>query len=143
MFKAFLKRQLGGRRVLSEEFEEYVLKNLDELIANCSDVCDVERLKAIKIADGLKYEGCELCVVKTALDKLSLPTYSITYEDGRFSEFVLIPPYVLDVRDQVLYVMNYESFKEYINDLLMFNAISVEVAEEIVKWFESITSKSS
>jgi len=126
--------------VLAGEFEEYILKNLDEFISSCADVCDVERVKAINLVDGLKYEGCELCVVKTVLDRLSLPTYSIAYKDGRFSEFVFIPPYVLDVRDEVLYVMDYESFKEYVNDLLAFNAVSAEVAEEVIKWFESLTS---
>ncbi len=120
-----------------EELEKYIMDKLGDLIEKCIDVCKESTPPSLQISDDVVYEGCDMCLLSTALDELGLDTFSVTFRDGRFGEFVRLSDGVIEVTENSLQFFRPDYFPEYLKDLEEFGLIDGEAVEEVKRWINS------
>jgi hypothetical protein len=117
-----------------DELEEFILKRLGDLISECKDLCETSVPPTLKLTEGIVYEGCDKCIIAAAVDMLNLPTYSITFKDGNYGEFIPLDSHVLELTEEEAQLIPLEDFQEYLSDLTEFGLLDKEEADEIMVW---------
>jgi len=83
------------------------------------------------------YEGCEYCLIYTALDHLNLPTLSLS--SG--IEYVILDDAVIEVLENGVAIYSMNDFRERLRDLLEFGIITRDEVKDIEEWVKSRASK--
>jgi len=118
-----------------QELEQFMFSNLADLMDECSDVCTEGKPPSVSIVEGVIYSGCDLCLIRAALDKVNPPSISIVFRDGRYGEFVLLDQYVLELTEESAQLIPVQEFKERLDDLETFGLISEEDRRVLEEWF--------
>ncbi len=126
-----------------DELEEFILRSLEDLMSECRDLCEASVFPTLKLTEGIVYEGCDRCIISAAVDKLNLPTYSITFRDGNYGEFIPLDNYVLELTEEEAQLIPIEDFQEYLNDLAEFGLLNEDNVNEIISWVMLATGKTS
>lgn len=124
-----------------EEIEKNILNEMDELLSSCKELCKDERgVSVIKLKEEVLYEGCDYCLVKTYLDALGLPVYSIPTSEKKYVEYVVLEDYVAEVSEDFIQFIHVDNFPEHVESLVEFSVMSAELANELVKWVSECRS---
>ena len=116
------------------ELEQFMFSNLANLMEECSDVCTEGKPPSVSIVEGVIYGGCDLCLIKAALDKVNPPSVSIVFRDGRYGEFVFLDQYVLELTEESAQLIPIQEFEERLDDLETFGLISEEDRRVLEEW---------
>ncbi|MCD6324129.1 MAG: hypothetical protein J7L55_03370 [Desulfurococcales archaeon] len=117
-----------------EDLEEYIVEQAGELIDKCTGVCKESVPPALRISEGIVYEGCDRCLIATAVDEVGLDTFSVTFRDGRFGEFIRLENAVIEITDDSAQVFSVSDFLEYLSDLMDFGLIGRNEFSDISAW---------
>jgi len=117
-----------------DEFENYIMENLNALLEECVGLCGDSEPPMLRLAEDIIYEGCDRCLIRAALDRVGVSTYSLTLRDGRFCELSRFDDGVIEVTDDTAELIPNEGISEYLDSLLSFGLISEEDAESILQW---------
>jgi hypothetical protein len=117
------------------ELEEYLIGNMGELISSCIGVCrESEIPQTMRLIEGLVYSGCDYCILKTAIDKITLPTIELSYRDGRIAEFILLEEAIIELGEESAQVIDRTYFDERLSELKEFGLITEEDANFLKNW---------
>jgi len=119
-----------------EVVEEFIKGNMDDLIKECAHLCkDVSDVYGtLTLQEGVVYEGCESCIISTALDHLNLPSITIRTLSGELIEFTKVNDYVFEVTNSSVTIHTVNSLKDYLSDLVEFGIIDDESLKIISRW---------
>ena len=119
-----------------EVVEEFIKGNMDDLIKECAHLCkDVSDVYGtLTLQEGVVYEGCESCIISTALDHLSLPSITIRTLSDELIEFTRVNDYVFEVTSSSVTIHTVNSLRDYLSDLVDFGIIDNDSLEIINKW---------
>lgn len=117
-----------------QELERFMFSNLADLMEECSDVCTEGKPPSVSIVEGVIYGGCDLCLIRVALDKVNPPSVSIVFRDGRYGEFVFLDQYVLELTEESAQLIPIHEFEERLDDLETFGLISEEDRRVLEGW---------
>ncbi len=115
------------------------MKKLPELLSECSDVCVEGTPPKLSLIEEVVYSGCDLCIIRSAIDKLSLPTMSLTFRDGRYGEFVAIEEYVIEITEETAQLLPIDELDSRLEDLKEFGLLSNEDERSIKAWLKSFS----
>ena len=124
--------------VTLKDVETYILGNIDELTKECTHMCRTNNVHIMLTLDVEQvYEGCEYCLIYTALDHLNLPTLSLS--SG--IEYVILDDAVIEVLENGVAIYSMNDFRERLRDLLEFGIITRDEVKDIEEWVKSRASK--
>ncbi|OYT48782.1 MAG: hypothetical protein B6U85_01680 [Desulfurococcales archaeon ex4484_42] len=124
--------------VALRDIETYILGNIDELTKECAHMCRANHIHTMLTLDVEEvYEGCEYCLIYTALDHLDLPTLSLS--SG--IEYVILDDAVIEVLENGVAIYSMNTFKERLRDLLEFGIVTKDEVKNIEEWVKSRTSE--
>ena len=118
-----------------QELENYINSNYLRLVEECRGFCvegDVGRL--LKLEELRLYEGCEYCLIKTAVDHLNMPALVIPLRDGRVIELIRLHDYILELSDGMAQLHSVDEFLEVLSDYLDFGLLSRDEVVLISEW---------
>jgi len=122
--------------VTLRDIETYILGNIDELTKECAHMCRANHVHIMLTLDVEQvYEGCEYCLIYTALDHLNLPTLSLS--SG--IEYVILDDAVIEVLENGVAIYSMSNFKERLKDLLEFGIVTKDEVKSIEEWVKSRT----
>ncbi len=119
-----------------EDVEKYIIEHIDELIKECAHVCKETTYYTLELREGISYEGCDYCIIASALDHINAPSITVKLRDGGSIEFVPLGDYVLEIGEGLATLISVKDLEERLNDLVTFNIIDEESARDVLKWFE-------
>lgn len=117
-----------------DEFENYMMRNLDSLLKECVGLCEGSEPPTLSLTEDVIYEGCDRCLIRVALDRVGVSTYSLTFRDGRFCELSLFDDGIIEVTEETAELIPTGRISEYLDNLLSFGLLSEEAAESILQW---------
>ncbi|MCD6428849.1 MAG: hypothetical protein J7L12_04470 [Desulfurococcales archaeon] len=118
-----------------QELENYINANYSKLYEECKGICREEEVVGTLRFEELRlYEGCEFCIIKTAVDHLNMPTLVMPLKDGRVMELVKLSDYILELSEGAAQVFSTEDFLEELTDYLDFGLLTDEEVSMISKW---------
>ena len=117
-----------------QELEDYINTNYSKLYEECKGFCREEVGGTLRLEELRLYEGCEFCIIKTAIDHLNIPTLVIPLKDGRAMELVKLSDYILELSEETAQVFSTENFLEELTDYLDFGLLTDEEVSLISKW---------
>jgi len=121
-----------------DEFEEEMIRRLGELTEECKDICGEEGAQPIlRLVEGIVYEGCDRCVIRTLIDRLGIDAFSISYTDGRYGEFVFLETHIIEITDENAQIIPIEDLEEYLKELQEFGLINQETVKLLLEWISS------
>ncbi len=122
--------------------EEELLSKVAEISEACRDFCKAGLCEGVPgLREGILYEGYDYCLIKTYVDALKTPTFTLMTRDGKYVEYVVLSDYVVEVGDEFVQFIHVDNFQEYVRDLVEFNVVENEVADELVRWVSGLKSK--
>lgn len=117
-----------------DEFENYLVDNLSSLVQECAEFCRGEDIPALRLSEDLIYEGCDYCLIRAALEKVRVSTYSMMLRDGSFYELSRFDDSVLEILGDTAELIPIGIFEDHLNDLLSFGLLTDEDADLILQW---------
>jgi len=118
-----------------QELEDYINTNYTKLYEECKGFCrEGEIGGTLRLEELRLYEGCEYCMIKTAIDHLNTPTLVIPLKDGRVMELAKLGSHILELSEESAQVHSTEDFLEELKDYLDFGMLTAEEATLISKW---------
>ncbi|RLG80104.1 MAG: hypothetical protein DRO09_03520 [Thermoprotei archaeon] len=128
----------------AEKLEEYVVKNLDDLLKECEGYCGLnDTVGLLRVDDGVVYEGCSYCIIRAAIDRMNLPSITVANPNGGLMEFVLVGDIVVELAESAAQVYSVSYLEERLNDLVLFNMVSDDEANIVMEWFKGRLSPNS
>jgi len=125
--------------VALKDIETYILGNIDELTKECAHMCRANHVHTMLTLDVEHvYEGCEYCLIYTALDHLNLPTLSLSSD----IEYVILDDAIIEVLENGVVVYSKSNFEERLKDLLEFGIVTKDEVKSIEEWVKSRTRTS-
>jgi len=118
-----------------QELNNYINNNYLMLIEECRGLCTEEDVgRMINLEEFQLYEGCEYCVIRTAIDHLNAPTLVISLRDGRMMELIKLHEHVLEICDDTIQLHSINEFLELLLDYLSFGLLSEDEVVRISEW---------
>ena len=118
-----------------QELEDYINTNYLKLYEECRGFCREKDVGGIIRFEELRlYEGCDFCIVKTAIDHLNVPTLVISLKDGRAMELVKLSDYILEFSEESVQVFDIHNFLNELTDYLEFGLLTNEEVMLIRRW---------
>ena len=118
-----------------QELEDYINTNYLRLFEECRGFCREGEVRGTLRFEELRlYEGCEFCIIKTAIDHLSMPTLVIPLKDGRVMELIKLGDYIIELSEESVQVFSVEDFLEELTDYLEFGLLADDEISLISKW---------
>ncbi|MEM2021894.1 MAG: hypothetical protein QXP80_06685 [Zestosphaera sp.] len=125
-----------------ERIEEELLSKIAEISEACRDFCKAGLCEGVpRLREGILYEGYDYCLLKTYIDALKTPTFTLITKDEKYVEYVVLSDYVVEVGDEFIQFIHVSNFQEYLKDLAEFNVVGSGVADELVRWVSGLRSK--
>jgi len=124
-----------------EVVERYIMENIDELMKECAHVCrEVGTVYvAILLNEDVVYEGCESCLITTALDHLGMPSITLRTLNGELMEFTLVNDYVFESIGSSVTIYRRDSLTEHLRDLVDFGVIDEESMRNAIDWLNNLS----
>ncbi len=120
-----------------QELEDYINTNYLKLYEECRGFCREKDVGGIIRFEELRlYEGCDFCIVKTAIDHLNVPTLVISLKDGRAMELVKLSDYILEFSEESVQVFDIRNFLNELADYLEFGLLTNEEVMLIRRWLK-------
>lgn len=120
------------------DFEKRMYDMIEDLLNSCRDFCGEKPfVRAPDLRENILYRDCEYCMIKTLLDSVGAPTYSLLTRDGRYLEYVVLGDYVAEVSDEFIQFLSLDNFAEYVRDLVEFNIVDSDSADELLSWLSA------
>ena len=119
-----------------EDIEKFIIEHIDELLKECAHMCREGTYYPIELREGISYEGCDYCILASALDHINAPSITIKLRDGSSLEFVPLGDYVLEIGEGLATLISIKDLEERLNDLVSFNIIDEDSARDVLRWFE-------
>ncbi len=115
--------------------EKKMLDKAEELLSSCRDFCGEKPFAELPtLKENLFYKGCEYCIIRTFLDSIEAPTYSLLTLNGKYLEYVVLDNYVAEVGEEFIQFIRLDEVVEYVRDLVEFNIIDDDSAKELISW---------
>lgn len=114
------------------DVQKFIQERIGELIEKCISECRDAAPAAFYLQEGLVYEGCDRCIIRTALDSINVGGISVNGIEG-FIEFIPLEDFVIVIGEETAEVVPYESLEEYIESLAEFGVIAGVSPEELIK----------
>ncbi len=115
-----------------EELEEYVIKNSEELLKECEGICREGFIPEFNLVSDFIYSDCDYCLLRSAVDRLNLPSVSLETSQGRRIEFIKLEDFILEVGEESAQVYPKDELEERISDLIDFGLINEEDARSLL-----------
>jgi len=120
-----------------QELEDYINTNYLKLYEECRGFCREKDVGGIIRFEELRlYEGCDFCIVKTAIDHLNVPTLVISLKDGSAMELVKLSDYILEFSEESVQVFDIRNFLNELADYLEFGLLTNEEVMLIRRWLK-------
>ena len=108
-----------------EDIEKFIIEHIDELLKECAHMCREGTYYPIELREGISYEGCDYCILASALDHINAPSITIKLRDGSSLEFVPLGDYVLEIGEGLATLISIKDLEERLISMLR-NDFSVE-----------------
>lgn len=113
------------------DIQKYIQSRIGELIEKCISECRDAAPTAFYLQEGLIYDGCDRCLIRTALDSIDVGGITVNGIEG-FVEFIPLEDYVIVVGEETAEIVPYESLKEYVESMAEFGVIAEVSPEELI-----------
>ncbi len=113
------------------DLQKIVQERIGELMEKCISECRDAAPAAFYLQEGLVYEGCDRCLIRTAVDSIEVGGVSVNGIEG-FIEFIPLEDFVIVIGEETAEVVPYEALKEYIESLAEFGVIAGVSPEELI-----------
>lgn len=118
--------------------EKRMYNVIEDLLSSCRDFCGEKPFIDVpSLREGTLYKNCEYCMIKTFLDSVDTPTYSLLTTEGRYLEYVVLDDYVVEVSEEYIQFVHLDDFVEYVRDLVEFNIVDSDSADELISWLSA------
>ncbi|MGC8975325.1 MAG: hypothetical protein ACP5KB_03905 [Thermoprotei archaeon] len=119
-------------------FEKRMYDMIDDLLNFCADFCSEKHFVSVPdLRENVFYRDCEYCLIKTLLDSVDAPTYSLLTRDGRYLEYVVLGEHVAEVSNEFIQFISLDNVAEYLRDLAEFNVIDSDSVDELLSWLSA------
>ncbi|MEO3993495.1 MAG: hypothetical protein QN229_04275 [Desulfurococcaceae archaeon TW002] len=121
------------------DLEKRMLDIIEDLLNSCRDLCSKESfIGLLSFKENTFYKDCEYCIIKTFLDSVNAPTYSLITIDGKYLEYVVLGDYVAEVSEEYIQFIHLDNVTEYVRDLVEFNVVDEDSANELISWLPNL-----
>ncbi|MEM4514174.1 MAG: hypothetical protein QXZ41_06690 [Ignisphaera sp.] len=118
------------------------MREIEDLLNSCRDFCDEKLFVGLpSLKEGIFYKNCEYCIIKTFLDSLEAPTFYLLTIDGRCLEYVVLGNYVAEVSEEYIQFMRLDEVTDYVRDLVEFNIVDNDSANELMSWLSTFLKR--
>lgn len=124
------------------DLEKRMLDVIEDLLNSCRDFCSKESFVGLlSFRENTLYKDCEHCIIKTFLDSVDAPTYSLITVDGKYLEYVVLGDYVAEVSEEYVQFIRLDDVTEYFSDLVEFNVVDKDSANELISWLSNFLKR--
>ncbi|MEM0244219.1 MAG: hypothetical protein QW036_03315 [Zestosphaera sp.] len=125
-----------------DSLEKRMYDKIGDLLDSCRDFCGEKSFVDVpSLKEGIFYKNCEYCIIKTFLDSLEAPTYSLLTIEGRYLEYVVLGDYVVEVSEEYIQFIRFDDVAEYVRDLVEFNIVDNDSANELMSWLSTFLKR--
>lgn len=123
-------------------FENKMYDKIEDLLSSCRDFCGEKPFIDVpSLRENTFYKNCEYCIIKTFLDSVDAPTYSLSTIEGKYLEYIVLDDYVVEVGEEYVQFIHIDNIIEYVGDLVEFNVLDGNSANELVAWLSAFLKK--
>lgn len=122
--------------------EKRMYDKIEDLLSSCRDFCGEKPFVDVpSLRENTFYKNCEYCMIKTFLDSVDAPTYSLLTTEGRYLEYVVLDDYVAEVSEEYVQFVHLDDVVEYVRDLVEFNIVDNNSADELISWLSAFLKR--
>lgn len=124
------------------DIEKKMYDKMIDLLNSCKDFCGEESfVNILSFKENTLYKNCEYCMIKTFLDSIEAPTYSLLTIDGKYLEYVILGDYMAEVSEEYIQFMRLDEVAEYVRDLVEFSIVDEDSANELLSWLRTFLKR--
>ncbi|MEM0361470.1 MAG: hypothetical protein QXY36_03285 [Sulfolobales archaeon] len=118
-----------------EDLEKLMLSNLDEFLNSCSGICRSDIPYSPSLSEHSILDGCGQCLLRNLMDSIDVESFNIILRDGNYLEFFRLDDVIVEIGNDVAFIIPLDEFISRIRELREFNIISDEDVESLTSWF--------
>lgn len=117
------------------DLEKKMYERIEYLINSCRDFCSEKQFVDVpSLKENILYKNCEYCIIKTFLDSIEAPTFSLLTLNGKYLEYTILNDYVVEVSEEFIQFIHLNNIAEYVRDLVEFNIVDNDSANKLLSW---------